>query len=70
MAFKTRTKVTNGNIERALKKFKRKTLESGHLQEYRDRQEYEKPKTKRRKIKLQAIRREKLRVWNEKYGEY
>lgn len=69
MAFKSRTEVRNGNIEKALKQFKRKTMDLGHLQELRDRKEYTKPKTERRKTKLQAIRREKLRIWNEKYGE-
>ena len=69
MAFKSRTEVRSGNIEKALKQFKRKTMDLGHLQELRDRKEYTKPKTERRKVKLQAIRREKLRIWNEKYGE-
>jgi small subunit ribosomal protein S21 len=70
MALKTRTEVRSGNIEKALKQFKRKTSDSGHLQEFRDRKEYTKPTTKRRKQKLQAVRTEKLRIWNEKYGEY
>ena len=39
-----------------LKKFKRGVSESGHLQELRERQTYTKPKTVRRKQKLQAIR--------------
>jgi len=69
MAIKTRTEVRNGNIEKALKQFKRKTIDSGHLQELKDRKEYTKPKTIRRREKQQAIRREQLRVWNEKYGE-
>jgi small subunit ribosomal protein S21 len=69
MALKTRTEVRNGNIEKALKQFKRKTSESGHLQELRDRQEYIKPSAVKRKTKQQAIRSEKLRVWNEKYGD-
>lgn len=68
-SYKSRTEVRSGNIEKALKEFKRKTMDIGHLQELRDRKEYTKPKTKRRKARLDAIRREKLRVWNEKFGE-
>ena len=49
-------KVFKGDINRALKKFKRGVMESGHLQELRERQTYTKPKTVRRKQKLQAIR--------------
>ena len=49
-------KVIKGDINRALKKFKRGVMESGHLQELRERQTYTKPKTVRRKQKLQAIR--------------
>lgn len=49
-------KVHKGDINRALKKFKRGVMESAHLQELRDRQYYTKPKTVRRKKKLQAIR--------------
>lgn len=68
MAFKSRTEVRGGNIEKALKQFKRKTMELGHLQELKDRKEYTKPKVERRRTKQQAVRREKLRVWNEKHG--
>jgi small subunit ribosomal protein S21 len=49
-------KVIKGDINRALKKFKRGVMESGHLLELRERQQYTKPTTKRRKQKLQAIR--------------
>ena len=49
-------KVIKGDINRALKKFKRGVMESGHLLELRERQTYTKPKTVRRKQKLQAIR--------------
>ena len=49
-------KVIKGDINRALRKFKRGVMESGHLQELRERQTYTKPKTVRRKQKLQAIR--------------
>ena len=63
---KVKIEVRNGDINRALKLFKRKTMDSGHLQELRDRKEYTKPKTVRRKMKQQAIRAEKRRVENEK----
>ena len=49
-------KVIKGDINRALKKFKRGVMESGHLLELRERQQYTKPTTLRRKQKQQAIR--------------
>ena len=54
-------KVRNGDINRALKKFKRGVIESGHIFELKDRQQYTKPTTKRRKQKQQAIRDEYIR---------
>jgi len=62
---KIRVEVRNGDIQRALKIFKTKTIESGHLQEYRDRKEYVKPTTTRRKQRQQAIRREQYRLEND-----
>lgn len=49
-------KVIKGDINRALKKFKRRTIDSGHLLELRERRYYTKPTTIRRKQKQQAIR--------------
>jgi len=49
-------KVIKGDINRALKKLKRKTNDSGHLLELRERKNYTKPTTIRRKAKQQAIR--------------
>jgi len=49
-------KVIKGDINRALKKFKRGVSESNHLIELRERKTYTKPKTIRRKQKQQAIR--------------
>jgi ribosomal protein S21 len=46
--------VTDGNVEKALKKLKKKVTESGILQEVRDRMEYVKPTTKRKMAKGQA----------------
>ena len=50
-------KVVNGNIEGALKKFKKLVKDSGILNELRDRQEFLKPSIKNREVKLKAIRR-------------
>jgi small subunit ribosomal protein S21 len=54
--------VRNGDIAKALKKFKKKVNESGHLLELRERKEYVKPTTKRRLQKQKAIREEQKRV--------
>jgi ribosomal protein S21 len=51
--------VKNSDINKALKILKNKTFDSGHLVELRERQTYTKPKTKRRLIKLNAIRNNK-----------
>jgi ribosomal protein S21 len=58
--------VKKGDINKALKMFKKKTFDSGHLLELRDRQTYTKPKTVRRKQKLDAIRRQDLETLKEK----
>lgn len=49
--------VKDGNVERALRKFKKKVMESGLLQELRDRETYEKPTTARKKKKAAAKNR-------------
>ena len=41
--------VRNDNVEQALRKFKKKIQDSGLLQEVRDRSEYEKPTTKKKR---------------------
>ena len=53
-------KVRKGDINRALKRFKRAVMDSGHLFELRERQEYTKPTTNRRKQKQKAIRNQKI----------
>lgn len=53
--------VTDGNVERALRKFKKKIQDSGKLQELRDREFYEKPTTQRKKAASSAKNR-----WNKK----
>lgn len=49
--------VMQDNVEQALRKFKKKVMESGLLQDLRDRESYEKPTTARKKAKAQAKRR-------------
>lgn len=57
--------VTNDNVEKALRKFKKKVAESGLLQELRERETYEKPTTRRKKAKNSAIRRWRKRLADE-----
>ncbi len=57
--------VTNDNVEKALRKFKKKVSESGILQELRDRETYEKPTTRRKKAKAAAKRRWKKKLADE-----
>ena len=52
-------RVNNGNIEEALKKFKRQGARNGVLQEVRKREHYEKPSVKRKK-KSEAARKRKF----------
>ena len=56
---KVKVKVVKGNIQQALKKFKNKTMDSGHLQELRDRQQFLKPSVVKRKMKKDAVRKQK-----------
>lgn len=49
--------VHDGNVEKALRKFKKKVQDSGILQEVRQRQEYIKPTIKRKLAKSLAKRR-------------
>lgn len=57
--------VTNDNVEKALRKFKKKVQESGLLQELRERETYEKPTTSRKKAKASARRRWKKKLADE-----
>lgn len=65
-------KVIKGDINRALKKFKKGVMDSGHLLELRERKEYTKPKTIRRTIKQKAIRENQRQLMLERMasGEY
>ncbi len=49
------------NVERALKKFKRKFEKTGVVKELRERQAYKKPSIKRREILQKAVYIQKLR---------
>lgn len=53
------------NIERALKKFKRKFEKTGAVRELRARKAFEKPSVKRRTAKLKAIYVQHLRLQDE-----
>ena len=48
------------NIERALKKFKRKFEKTGVIKELRERQAYTKPSVKKRQVKKKAIYIQKI----------
>jgi small subunit ribosomal protein S21 len=49
--------VKNGNIEKAMRIFKRKVKKSGLLQEIKERQHYTKPSEKRKLAKKRGIAR-------------
>lgn len=49
--------VVNDQVDKALRKFKKKVQESGLLQGLREREAYEKPTTARKRAKAQAKRR-------------
>ena len=53
----TKVFVKDDNVERALRKFKKKINESGLLQNLRDREQYEKPTTERKRKKAAAKNR-------------
>jgi small subunit ribosomal protein S21 len=57
--------VHDGNVEKALRKLKKKVQESGILQELREREHYEKPTTARKKAKSAAKRRWKKKLASE-----
>lgn len=57
--------VVNDNVEKALRKFKKKVSDSGLLQELREREFYEKPTTARKKAKSAAKRRWKKKLADE-----
>ena len=62
----TTTKVIKGDINRALKRFKSATMDSGHLEELKERKQYTKPTTKKRKMMKDAVRNQKWELEKEK----
>jgi small subunit ribosomal protein S21 len=54
--------VKDGNVEKALRKFKKKIADSGLLNELRERTTYEKPTTKRKRQKASARNRWRKQV--------
>lgn len=51
--------VRNGNMDRALKVLKRKMTDEGIFQELRERQVYEKPSDRKRRLKRAAVSRQR-----------
>ena len=49
--------VKRGNFERAIRQFKRKTVEEGIIHQFRERGYYEKPSDKRRRKHKAAVNR-------------
>lgn len=62
-------KVWKGDINKALKKFKRAVIESGHIDELKERQQFTKPTTKKRKQKQEAIRKAQFERMKEDTSE-
>lgn len=54
--------VKDGNVDRALRKFKKKVQDSGLLDDLRARETYEKPTTKRKRKKGAAKARLRKRI--------
>ena len=59
--------VKDGNVEKALRKFKKKVQESGLLDELRARETYEKPTTKRKRMKGAAKARWRKKLRDQKH---
>lgn len=57
--------VKDGNVDRALRKFKKKVQESGLLDDLRARETYEKPTTKRKRMKGAAKARHRKQLRNQ-----
>jgi len=55
-------RVRNGNVDQALRMFRRKTNDSGVLFQYKEKQFYEKPTSKRQRKKAAAKARERKRI--------
>lgn len=57
-----KVEVVDGQVEKAMRKFKKKVIESGLLQDLREREFYEKPTTARKKARNSAKRRWQKKV--------
>ena len=53
--------VRNGNVDQALRKLKRKIVDSNKLIDYKEKEFFEKPSQKRKRKKASAIVRERKR---------
>ena len=60
-----KVEVRKGDLNQALKIFKKRVNASGHIDELKERKEYTKPTTKRRLQKQKAIRNRKLNALKE-----
>jgi len=60
--YKRGVKVVDGKVDQALRKFKKKIIESGLLDELRARETYEKPTTERKRKKGSARARLRKRL--------
>ena len=60
--YKRSVYIKDGNVEKALRKFKKKIQESGLLDELRSRETYEKPTTERKRKKGSAKARLRKRI--------
>lgn len=57
--------VVNDQVEKAMRKFKKKVIESGLLRELKEREFYEKPTTARKKAKSAAKNRWRKKIESE-----
>lgn len=60
--------VKDGNVEKALRKFKKKIQESGKLDELKEREHFTKPTTARKQAKEQAKRRWKKQLRDDPFS--
>jgi small subunit ribosomal protein S21 len=63
--YKRSVTVKDGNVEKALRKFKKKIQDSGLLVELRERETYEKPTTARKRKKSVAKNRWRKQLQNQ-----
>ncbi|MCL2629387.1 MAG: 30S ribosomal protein S21 [Alphaproteobacteria bacterium] len=58
--------VRDNNVEQALRVSKRKSQKEGLFREMRERERFEKPTTRKKRLKGEAVRREKKRQSKQK----